>query len=103
VSEPLEDRFAQAVREQVVDARRLDRPAPSCRRQSWKSGYRGFMITPEADNSRQAQERVGGALGWLGERCKAGGAVEGGGSSGRRIASIAGGVSGGALDVRASE
>jgi hypothetical protein len=44
VSEPLEDRFAQAVREQVVDARRRDWPAPSCRLQTWKSGYRGFMI-----------------------------------------------------------
>jgi hypothetical protein len=56
----------------------------------------------KADNSRQSQETIGGALGWLSGRGRAGGAVEGGGSSARRTPSTEGGVSLGVVDTSTS-
>src|ERR1700734_3904865 len=58
-----------------------------------------MVILLRADESRRVQERVGGALGWLGGRCSAGGAVEGGGSSARLTVGTGGGTSRGASAV----
>ena len=54
----------------------------------------------ERIETRSYGKKIGGALGWLGGRYAAGGAVDGGGSSVFRTTTVLGGVTAAAADTR---